>query len=125
MPPPDRRTLGRLGEDAALAYLQAQGYILIERNWRCRAGELDLVMQAGSELVFVEVRARRGAAAGTPAESLTATKQARLIALGEHYLATLPEPLAWRIDVVLLELDRQGRVLLLEHLPNAIEGQGY
>ncbi len=125
MAAPDRQTLGKRGEDAALAYLQAHGYTLIERNWRCRSGELDLVMQIGDELVFVEVRARRSKATGTPAESLTAAKQARLITLGEHYLATLPEPLPWRIDVVLLALDWRGQVLQLEHLPCAVEGQGY
>lgn len=125
--------LGKLGEAAALAYLQAQGYTLLQRNWRCRYGELDLVMQHAHEVVFVEVRTRRSPTTSAPEESLNATKQARLIALAQHYLAAqvqatgeldLPaaEPPVWRIDVILLEINRKGEITRLEHLCHAIEG---
>jgi putative endonuclease len=128
-----RRTLGKLGEAAALAYLQAQGYTLLQRNWRCRYGELDLVMQQASEVVFVEVRTRRSPTTSAPEESLTATKQARLITLAQHYLAAqvqatseldvpTAEPPAWRIDVIVLEVNRNGEITRLEHLCHAIEG---
>lgn len=128
-----RRTLGKLGEAAALAYLQAQGYTLLQRNWRCRYGELDLVMQQASEVVFVEVRTRRSPTTSAPEESLTASKQARLIALAQHYLAAqvqaasvlgvpAAEPPVWRIDVILLEINRKGEITRLEHLCHAIEG---
>jgi putative endonuclease len=121
---PQRRRLGNFGEAAAAAYLTRQGYALLARQWRCAAGEIDLIAQQDDTLVFVEVRTRRGSTRGTPEESVTASKQARLIALAYTYLAehAPDEAQPWRIDVVAVEVDRSGRISRLEHLPNAIEG---
>ena len=69
---------GRLGEDAALdAYLH-RGFALVARNWRCRIGELDLVLARGEQLVFCEVKTRRGDAFGGGWEAVTARKQAKV-----------------------------------------------
>jgi putative endonuclease len=121
---PQRRRLGNFGEAAAAAYLSRQGYTLLARQWRCAAGEIDLVAQQGDMLVFVEVRTRRGSTHGTPEESVTATKQARLVALAYTYLAdhAYADTQPWRIDVVAIEVDGSGRISRLEHLPSAIEG---
>jgi putative endonuclease len=114
--------LGQRGEDLAASYLAARGYQIIDRNWRCESGELDLVAQLGDSLAFVEVRTRRGRAMGSPEESITAAKQARLIALSEAYVQAHDWPGNWRIDVVAVEMDRRGRLLRVDHYENAITG---
>ena len=77
---------GTAAEDLALRYLEAQGMTLVTRNFRCRTGELDLIMRDGEQLVFVEVRSRRYIRYGTPAESVTRTKQQRLLRAAAFYL---------------------------------------
>jgi putative endonuclease len=115
-----RRGLGRFGEQFARQWLEKAGFVFVEAGWRCTEGEIDLVMRDGLELVFVEVRARRGDAA---VESIGVRKQARLARLAYSYLSqhALPEATLWRIDVVALQLDRSGRIGEVIHIPNAIE----
>jgi putative endonuclease len=98
---------GRAAEDAALRFLQSQGLALLARNYRCRLGELDLVMRDGSSLVFVEVRARDSDAFGGAAASVAARKQRRLVAAARHYLMTHPQAgrLPARFDVVAISGD--------------------
>jgi putative endonuclease len=125
-----RRSLGRHGEEIAAAYLTGLGYELIVRNWRTRAGELDIIARDGDWLVFVEVRARRAArggrppAMGSPEESVTPRKQMRLVAMSEAYLFELPWPGPWRIDVIALELWPDGNVARLNHLRDAVGPAG-
>lgn len=97
-----RQARGRAAEDAALALLQARGLSLLARNYRCRLGEIDLVMRDGDELVFVEVRARGGERHGGAAGSVDAHKQRRLHRAARHYLMTHPHAasLPARFDVV-------------------------
>lgn len=93
---------GQQAEDLAAAFLQRQGLTIVERNFRVRGGEIDLIARQGSTLVFVEVRLRSRADFGGAAASITAQKQARLICAAEHYLlrfATLPP---CRFDALLL-----------------------
>jgi putative endonuclease len=118
----DRRGLGRRGEDLAARQLAAQGYEVVARNWRCESGELDLVARDGECLVFVEVRTRRGGAMGSPEESITAAKQARLIALADAYVQDNDWQGDWRLDVVAVEMDRRGRLQRVDHYENAITG---
>ncbi len=115
-----RRGLGRRGEDLAARYLVARGYELVARNWRCEVGELDLVARDGDCLAFVEVRTRRGEMLGSPEESVTSAKQARLIALAEAYVQAYDWSGDWRIDVVAVEIDRHGQVVRLDHYENAV-----
>jgi putative endonuclease len=116
----DRKQLGRWGEGVAATYLEAKGYQILQRNWRTSRGEIDLVAQAGDELVFVEVKTRRGREAGTPEEGFTAHKARKLLELGQHYLfENNLADVSWRIDLVAVELDRQGKLLRCEHIPNA------
>ncbi|MDP1821137.1 MAG: YraN family protein [Acidimicrobiales bacterium] len=96
-----RRALGAAGEARAAAWYEAHGYVVVARNWRCREGEIDLVVRRRRQLVFVEVKTRRTDRFGVPAEAVTPTKQRRLRALAHHYLeATGARPSGLRFDVV-------------------------
>jgi putative endonuclease len=116
-----RQLTGQRGEDLAAAFLQRRGYDLVVRNWRCRAGEIDIVARQGDTLVFVEVRTRRGPTWGTPEESITAPKKARLIELAQTYLQELAavEQL-WRIDVIAILLGTQGHAAHINHIESAV-----
>jgi len=118
----DRRGLGRHGEELAARHLEDKGYQIVTRNWRCRAGEIDLVVRDGDALAFVEVRTRRGKAFGSPEESITPAKQARLATLAETYIQEEAWPGNWRIDVVAVEMDARGRLLRIDHYDNAVGG---
>jgi len=116
-----RRRLGAFGERLAAAHLEAKGYRIRDRNYRCREGEIDIVAQDGETLVFVEVRTRRGDALGGPAESITAIKETRLVAAATAYVQALPEPPAdQRIDVVAVQLSPNGRLLAIDHIEGAV-----
>ncbi len=95
-------TRGALAEQQAADYLIRQGLHVLERNWRVRGGEIDLICREGTTLVFVEVRLRKNRQFGGAAESITARKQARIILAARHYLAGKPEQHC-RFDVVLLD----------------------
>ena len=84
---PDRRqALGRRGEDLAAAQLVRDGYRVVDRNYRCPLGEIDLVARDGESVVFVEVKTRSSRAFGTSAEAVSRSKQARLLRLADCYL---------------------------------------
>lgn len=113
-------TLGRSGEDAALSYLQAQGYTLLARNWRCAFGELDLIMQQRGQLVFVEVKARRSPTPDDALAGLTAAKLNRLTAAIYHYLDAHQLPAdGWRLDVVGVALNGAGASI--QHVENCLD----
>jgi putative endonuclease len=80
--------VGREGEDAAAAHYRDHGYAVLARNWRCAAGEIDLVCARGQTLVFCEVKARSRAATGHPLEAVTTAKQRRLRRLAAAYLVS-------------------------------------
>jgi len=117
-----RQQLGNWGEERAAKFLRARGYNIIERNWRCAVGELDLIAWEGECLVFIEVRTRRSRRYGTPEESVTPAKQARLIELAHIYLQEHPELEGdWRIDVVAVEL-RRGLLPRINLIRSAVMG---
>ena len=89
--PTHQRSQGRQGEIQALTYLQHNGLTLVERNFRCRLGEIDLIMLDHGTLVFVEVRKRKNMRHGGAAGSVTASKQARLISAAQVYLSRYKE----------------------------------
>jgi putative endonuclease len=91
---------GTAAEDLACRYLETRGLKLVARNFRCRSGELDLIMRDGAQLVFVEVRSRRHSRYGTPAESVTRAKQQRLLRAAAFYLQRRRLDLPCRFDVV-------------------------
>ncbi len=119
--PDRRRSLGQFGERVAAVHLEAKGYRILQRNFRSREGEIDLIAEKDGWLVFVEVRTRRGEATGGAAESVTARKQAHLLAAIDAYLeAHEGLPALQRIDVITLTLAPNGRLLALEHIENAV-----
>lgn len=115
-----RREVGRLGEEAAIAALQASGYRIVEKNVRLRRGELDVVAEEDGVIVFVEVKSRRTALFGTPAEAVTARKQRALVGLAAAYLtrrALAERPC--RFDVAEVWLGRDGRPARVEIIRDA------
>lgn len=96
-----RQALGAAGEDRAAAWYVEQGYEVVARNWRCREGELDLIVRKGRTVVFCEVKNRSSAAFGSPLEAVTAVKRQRIRHLARTWLdsATL-RPTDIRFDVV-------------------------
>jgi putative endonuclease len=121
--PPGRAGLGWTGERLAAEALTGAGYTVIDQRWRCSTGEIDLVVRDGATLVIVEVRTRRGDQRGAAVESITTAKAARLVRLATLYLQAHPElgEPDWRIDVVAVQLDGQGRRLAIDHIISAIE----
>jgi len=94
---------GKDTEDQAATYLAGRGLRLVERNWRCKGGEIDLIMRDGKVLVFVEVRSRSSARFGGAGASITSTKQGRLIHAARLYLSALGSPPACRFDAILFD----------------------
>lgn len=114
-----RQRTGRHGEEIAASFLANKGYHIIEHNWRCSSGELDLVATDGDTLVFVEVRTRSGSRFGLAEESITLTKQTRLITLAEAYLQEKSlSTHSWRIDVVAVQLG--PGLPQVKHIENAV-----
>ncbi len=119
--PDTRRALGQLGEELAAEHVRRLGYVILERNYRCPYGEMDIVARDGQRMAFIEVRTRRNTRLGTPEESVTPRKQARLATVARSYLqAEGYTDLDWGIDVVAVELDRHGGVRRIELIRNAV-----
>jgi putative endonuclease len=95
-----RQQLGAEGEARVAHHYEERGYTVLDRNWRCRDGELDLVLRDGRTLVVCEVKTRSSVAFGTPAEAVTAKKQAKLRTLARQWLASSSfRPRQIRFDV--------------------------
>jgi putative endonuclease len=104
-----RRATGASGEDAVAAWYGAAGYHVVDRNWRVREGEIDVVARRGPVLVFCEVKTRRGDRFGTPAEAVTARKRQRLRLLARLWLAAHESrPRDVRFDVAEVLPDGRG-----------------
>jgi len=118
-----RKKTGAAGEDAAAAFLLGAGYAVMERNWRCRFGEIDIVAAKDGALVFVEVRARSAStlgAFGAPLESITPKKQRTVRRCAEAYLQRLPSPpRGVRFDCIGVVLGADGRAVSVEHIDRA------
>lgn len=117
-----RQRLGRWGEDLAANELAQRGYTILVRNWRCAYGELDLIARDETWLVAVEVRTRRSLVFGSPEESLTTAKQARLAAAMQTYVQTVNWTGPWRIDVVAIVLRGHDQVDRFSLIKNAVGG---
>ena len=118
----DRRGLGIYGEAVARSYLQKKGYRIIEVNFRCTAGEIDVVARHKKDLVFVEVRTKSSEEFGTPEESVTFAKKEKLIGCALHYLMLHNEEASsWRVDFVGVELEPNGKPKRVEIIENVLE----
>ncbi|MGH8744538.1 MAG: YraN family protein [Burkholderiales bacterium] len=114
----NRSADGVAAEKHAATFLQMQGLKLVETNYRCRFGEIDLIMRDGNTLVFAEVRLRKNPDFGGAAASITGQKQSRLVKAARHYLSSLKTLPNCRFDAVLLSGDSG---LEIEWIKNAIE----
>ena len=117
----ERKRLGEWGEEMAVQALQEAGLEILARNWRCPVGEIDIVAREGEIVAVVEVKTRRGRAAGTPEQGVDAVKQAKLCELAQTYI----EYTGWeglvRIDVIGVELDASGKLLRVSHWREATD----
>ncbi|MBI3432513.1 MAG: YraN family protein [Hydrogenophilales bacterium] len=114
-----RSLLGQTAEARAETFLLSHGLKRVARNWRCRFGEIDLIMQDGATLVFVEVRLRNRSDFGGAAASVTLAKQKKLLAAARQYLTTLKSLPPCRFDVVALSGDAAP-----EWIRNAFDDMG-
>lgn len=119
--PAGHLSLGRRGEEAAAAFLRKKGYKVLDRNWRARGGELDIVCQAKKTVVFAEVKTRTQGQMATPHDALTPAKRRNLVRAASEWL-TRNE--AWnrpcRFDLVAVVVDADGLVCV-EHVENAFD----
>jgi putative endonuclease len=116
-----KRATGIKGEKLACEFLGRNGYDIVETNYRCPEGEIDIVARQRETLVFIEVRTKTSRQFGGPEESITPVKAARLRTLAAQYSQShqdLPE--ARRIDVVAIQMDRDGRASHIEIIENAV-----
>jgi putative endonuclease len=114
--------LGRAGEDRAVRYLRAHGYIVLDRNWRCAQGEIDIVAVDGRDLVVVEVKTRRSEGFGHPFEAIDARKRARLWRLAVAWIAVHRDHARGRrlrLDAIAV-LGPDPETAALEHLEDAL-----
>ena len=118
-----RRDTGILGEKLAGDFLKKRGYRILETNYRCPEGEIDIVARHKDSLVFVEVRTRTSREFGSPEESITPVKKGRMRSAALRYQqahGNLPQ--FWRIDVVAVELGENGQPSRIELIENAVGG---
>lgn len=104
--PQPRQKLGNIGEDLAASYLRRLGYSILDRNYKARYGEIDIIALDHDTLVFVEVKTRTNTSFGTPEEAVTPRKLAEVVKTAEYYKSThdgLPEEL--RVDVIGIQLE--------------------
>lgn len=114
-----RQALGAYGERLASRFLQASGLVLLDSNWRCELGEVDLVLRDGDDVVFCEVKTRRSDAYGTPAEAVVPAKAKRLRQIAICWLAEHPvHPREIRFDVVAVLPQVKG-ASVIEHVRGA------
>jgi putative endonuclease len=116
-----RKETGDRGEKLAQDYLKKRHYHLLETNYRCSYGEIDIVSKYKDMLVFTEVRSKTGTGFGTPEESITRTKRSRIRTSALHYIQNHNNlPQLWRIDVIAIEMDGNGKPTRIELIENAV-----
>jgi putative endonuclease len=117
----DNKTLGERGEAIAVAYLKGQRFTIIERNFRCKGGEVDIIAREGKTLVFVEVKTRRTLTFGPPQMALTPFKQRQISKAALTWLAKKKQfDASARFDVIAI-VARDHQVPEIEHIRNAFD----
>jgi putative endonuclease len=117
--------LGNLGEALAANYLKKLGYQILERNYRKKWGELDIVTRFKNNIVFVEVKSQERGTKFFPAQNVTYFKQQRLIRAARTWLSEnrIPPERQWQIDVVVVKLDNNSGLSEIEHIKNCVWGK--
>ena len=113
---------GKRGEELARDFLKKRGFCILETNYRCPEGEVDIISHHNDYLVFTEVKTKTSQQFGSPEESITYTKKRRLITTTRHYLQNHDNQLPLcRIDFIAVEMDKKGKLLRIELIENAID----
>lgn len=119
------KELGRMGENAGARYLKARGYTILERNWRCTAGEVDIVAKDDNYLVFVEVKTRRSHELGYPAEAVTPERKKRYENIAALYLQSIDRGfMPIRFDVLSIETTDDNRASIRHYMDAFTGGEG-
>ena len=118
--PHKKPTLGDWGEKIAVNYLMKQGYEILDRNYKTKLGELDIVAKEGDIIVFVEVKTRSSRSFGLPQESVNFKKQNKIMRMAMQYLQNRGLRGTWRIDVVAIVMDKNRRVENIDLIRNAV-----
>lgn len=114
-------TIGERGELRAAEYLQNKGFYILERNYRTRRGEIDLICADDRYLVFVEVKTRSSTSFGMPCEAVTSVKQRKLVLAAQQWLYNHPTELQPRFDVVEILVSPDRSTCRIRHIPDAFE----
>ncbi len=119
----EKRTLGNFGEDMAALFLRRKGYRIVERNYSCKFGELDIIAQKGNYIVFVEVKLRKNADFAEAREFVTAAKQRRIISTAMLWLSQNVSNLQPRFDVIEVYAPKGKKTLLpkINHIQDAFQ----
>jgi len=117
----ERKETGALGEKLAQEHLKKKGYRIIETNYRCPRGEIDIVAKHKGCLVFIEVRTKSNTRFGLPEESISRAKRAKMRLTAAYYLNSQKKPAeAWRIDFVAVEMGHDGKASRIEVYESAV-----
>lgn len=117
----DRKQLGKLGEDLAVTFLSVRDYRIVARNWRCRTGELDIIVEKANKLIFVEVRTRRPSGRfGSARESVDFRKQVKVRETAQFYLHRFQKyDQSIQFDVITVEISMDEAAPQIEHIQGA------
>lgn len=113
------KKLGRLGEEAAVQKLITEGYRILDRNYSCRSGEIDIVAEQDGHICFVEVKTRSPRAWNSPESAVTPEKQSRIIRAANYYLAGYRVPSPARFDIISVITDGNDRIISVDLKKNA------
>lgn len=116
----ERRTLGKAGEKLAQDYLKRKGYRILETNYRTAHGEIDIIAENKNRLALIEVRTRSSRELGTPEESITKGKKDKLVLLCLDYIDSHKISREWHVDLIAVELTREGKLMRIEHLEDIL-----
>ncbi len=117
-----KKRIGEEGEEIAANYLEKQGYKILERNFRCKIGEIDIIARENNCLIFVEVKTKTGLGHGSPEEMVNRKKQEKIKRIAEFYLKEKDlegEDLDWRIDVLAIEFEGE-KLKNIDLIKNAV-----
>jgi putative endonuclease len=116
-----KRTVGNQGEDLAAEHLRSKGYQILQRNWQCRFGELDIVAQDGETLIFCEVKSLHGESLEDAFANLTPQKVKKVLKAVHYYLAAKHlENTVWRFDAIAVVMPTNAEALI-EHVEDALD----
>jgi len=118
----DRKEFGKFGEDLATKFLEHNGYRIIERNYHSIYGEIDIICKKNSQLIFVEVKARKSIKFGEPLEAVTEKKRQKIVKTAYHFLTKHQCESPVRFDIITIKYISKEKGYKLEHIKNAFLG---